>query len=150
MRTGTKIRSGEQVAEHLPQLREWFLAQWGKIDPFEGNHPGIVVPDPLLAFNTDNQLQGGLVFSTFDSPKSDQVGVWINAVYVDPQYRGQRIGSALIALAENSARQQRIETLFVYTQIPALYSNLGWQLIEQTNADCVLTKELISSAVLNT
>jgi len=144
----TKIRTGEQVAEHLPQLRDWYEAQWGKIDSFAGNHPEIEVPEPLLAFGADAQLQGGLVFSTFQSPHSDQVEVWINAVFVDPLYRGQHIGSALISLAENSARQQRIDSLFVFTQIPSLYTNLGWQLVEQTNADCVLSKKLAGSATL--
>jgi len=145
----TIIKTGNQAADHLPQLRAWFVAEWGKIDSFAGNHPEIKVPEPLLAFGKDEQLQGGLVFSTFKSPNSDEIGVWINAVYVDPQYRGENIASALISLAENSARQQRIETLLVFTQFEALYQNLDWHLVERTGADCVLTKELSSSANLS-
>jgi len=145
---GIKIRSGQTAPEHLPQLRRWFQAEWGKIDPFEGNHPGVVVPLPLLAIGHNEELQGGLAFSTFDLPEPSQTRVWINAVYVHPQFRGQQIASALILLAENSARQLDIRALFVLTQIPALYENLGWQLAERTGADCVLTKNLASGANL--
>lgn len=148
-RARTKIRSGARVANHLPQLREWFLAEWGKIDPFEGNHPEVTVPEPLLAFGSEEQLQGGLVFSTFDLPDPGKTRVWINAVYVAPEYRGQNIASALISLAENSARQIHIDSLFVFTNIPRLYENLGWRLVERNGADCVLTKNLLSSASLS-
>ena len=140
------ITSAEHAPQHLSRLRQWYLAEWGRIDSFAGNHPGIAIPAPLLALETDNnsaqQLLGGLVFSTFGWPTDADVGVWINAVYVAPEHRGKQIASALITSAEQAAIAMEIETLFVYAQIPALYQKLGWQLVEQTGDDCVLTKVL--------
>ncbi len=40
------IRNGLEASLHLPQLRQWYLDEWGKIDSFEGNLPETALTEP--------------------------------------------------------------------------------------------------------
>ena len=142
----TRITEAQQAPQHLATLRQWYTNEWGKDYSFAVNHPGYIVPEPLLALDEGNELLGGLAFSTFDWPEDGDTGVWINAVYVHPDSRGKQIASQLISRAERCAANAQIELLFVYTQMPALYTKLGWRLMGQTGTDCVLSKKVKATA----
>lgn len=126
---------------YLQKLREYFLAEWGKVDPFESTDATLVVPAPLLAFN-DQELLGGLVFKSHPRPTSDIHGLWINALIVLPAQRRRGIGSLLIEAAETKARTLGLADLFVYTSIPALYRKLDWMELEHDGNHSVLRKPL--------
>jgi GNAT superfamily N-acetyltransferase len=129
--------------DHVRRLREWLVAEWGEVDPFKSQSGGrLTVPPPLLGIE-GSELLGGLVFSGFRRPGGDALGLWINAVFVAPQYRRRRIASKLIRAAEAEAFRTERE-LFVLTDISKLYENLGWQRVESSDKGTVLRALLAS------
>jgi GNAT superfamily N-acetyltransferase len=123
--------------DHVRRLREWLVAEWGEVDPFKSQSDGrLTVPPPLLGIE-GSELVAGLVFSSFRKPGGDALGLWINAVFVAPQYRRRRIASKLIRAAEVEAFRTERE-LFALTDIPKLYENLGWQRGESSDKGIVL------------
>lgn len=73
---------------HTNLLRKWFVEEWGEIDPFEGVVKSVEVPRPLLLIENE-KLIGGLAFTSAVKPNSNEFGVWVNALLVLPEYRGQ-------------------------------------------------------------
>jgi len=123
------IVSAGLAPERLPLLREWLLAEWDDLDPFEDPSEPPTLPAPLLAID-GSELVGGLMFSRFREPESDQPGLWINAVLVRPDRRRQGIASALIRSAQAEAAEWQHARIFALTDLPALYLKLGWRRIE--------------------
>ena len=119
------IVSSNSEPQHLEKLYKWFEAEWGEIKQFAGSNIGFVVPAPLVALD-GSKLIGGLAFIAHPVPGSENIGLWINALIVAPEYRKKGIGSQLIRAAEVEARKNNVEELFVYTNVPALYKLLGW------------------------
>lgn len=124
----------------LDQLHDWFQLEWGEVDGFERNRTLRDIPAPLLALNDSNLLMGGLAFTTYPRPDGRGPGVWINALFVAPGFRGQGIASSLVCAAEAEARGQDIPDLFVYTDVPRLYQTLGWFVLSEHGEHLVLTK----------
>lgn len=83
---------------------------------------------------------GGLAYSYFQEPHQVRDVVWINAVYVDSQWRGQGIASELIKRAvaqmpdyyrsQSQPSKDSTSNLYAYTNIPALYLSLGWSIVD--------------------
>lgn len=126
---------------HLKQLREWFIAEWGQVDPFEEYKDGFIVPSPLLVID-GQQLLGGLVFTRYLIPGNKKKGLWINAIFVKPEHRGSGIGSQLIQAAEVEAASIKEKDLFVSTDVPELYQNLGWFNVDSSGEGKVLKKAI--------
>jgi GNAT superfamily N-acetyltransferase len=128
----------------LIQLREWFESEWGDFDSFEGNHPGIEIPSPMLAIDDQTSLLGGLAFSTFAEPDSDSIGVWINMLLVLPSERKKGIASLLVQSAESEAKRMGIRELFVLSEFPDLYQKLAWQFIglDSSENETILKKAI--------
>jgi GNAT superfamily N-acetyltransferase len=127
---------------HLDQLRDWFESEWGRIDPFEGNHPGFEVPGPILALDAQKNLAGGLAFSSAQRPGGEEISVWINALLVAPEHRRTGLASRLIQEAHVRAAGLGVQKLYVLTDVPALYEKLAWQILEVADADTILVKDL--------
>lgn len=66
-------------------------------------------------------------------------GEAVPAPLVVPVFRRQGIGSLLVRGAIKAAEQFGLDTLYALTEIPCLYSNLGWSVLSQDGADCVMT-----------
>lgn len=139
-----KIVSSNSVPHVLCQLRQWFELEWGHIDPFEGNHPDIVIPSPLVAVDERESLLGGLSFTSAPKPKQSEIGVWINMILVAASQRKKGIASQLIQAAEVEAQRIGVHELFVFTEFPDLYRKLGWQVVGLDGNDRVLTKVLVA------
>ena len=58
---------------------------------------------------------------------------WLGSVYVDAEYRGARIASALSEHVADMARQHKLPHLYLQTVNTSggLYAKLGWQPIEE-------------------
>ena len=56
--------------------------------------------------------------------------LWIDVLYVLPEYRGRGVGARLLALGEGLACEHAPE-LFAYTSVPSFYAEKGWQLVER-------------------
>lgn len=56
--------------------------------------------------------------------------VWINAVFVEPQWRGQGIASELINRGVKQVSSTVQSQLYAYTNIMGLYQGLGWSVVD--------------------
>ena len=140
------VVSSSVAPEHVRRLREWLIAEWGEVEPFKSQSDGrIVVPLPLLGIE-GQELQGGLMFSGFRKPGGDELGLWINALFVAPEHRRKGIASQLIRAAEAQAFRAGERELFALTNIPKLYENLGWQRVENSKEGAVLRAVLTTPA----
>ena len=138
------VVSSTSAPHHLKQLREWFVAEWGKVDPFEGTEDDFPVPSPILV--TDgHKLLGGLAFSTYPKPGLEETGLWINALLVAPEHRGVGMGSQLVQAAEAEAVSIGARELFVYTEVPELYRKLAWLDVDNSGEWKVLRRTLANS-----
>jgi len=136
------IRSTAAHPEYLPSLRARLELEWGSIDPFSGTDVSVTIPPPLILLTEDHQLVGGLSFSTYENPNKSEIGVWINALLIEPGQRRRGYGSRLIQAAEAEAVKIRIPELFVLTEFPGLYKKIGWNRIRVAGSDTLLGKSL--------
>lgn len=116
---------------HLKRLHEWLIAEWGEVESFDN------VPPPLLA-TEGRELFGGLMFSSFHKPGGEELGLWINALFVAPEHRRKGIASQLILAAQVEAARTGERELFALTDIPTLYVKLGWQCVNSSSNGTVV------------
>ncbi len=134
------ILNSKDAPQVLDQLKDWMMLEWGEPISFEAKHPQILIPAPLVALNKQKQLIGGLAFTTAPVPQTDEVGVWINALLVAPDYRRKGIASRLIKSAVAEAALKYVSQLYVYTEFAELYISNGWTLLESEDGNAVLTR----------
>lgn len=135
------IVNAESSPGYLEELRSLFLEEWEDIDPFHGNQLRDNPPAPMLALE-DGELLGGLSFTWYQPQDFTEIKLWINGVYVKPDYRGKGIASSLIKNAMAAARSSDEEELFVFTAIPGLYTQLAWQEVSRQGKNYVLKTSL--------
>lgn len=51
---------------------------------------------------------------------------WVACVYIDPQYRGQEIGSKLLQHANFQAKMKGYKKLYLTTDLDGYYERYGW------------------------
>lgn len=73
---------------------------------------------------------GGLAYSHYQEPHQVRDVVWVNAVYVDAQWRGQGIASELISRGVKQVSSAVQTQLYVYTNVMELYQGLGWSVVD--------------------
>lgn len=134
-----KIISSADAPHYLPELRGWFKQEWGENEHVDNEVDAFPLPKPLLALQQNN-LMGGLAFTSFVKPKHSDFGLWINALLVTPQHRGQGIASRLIQAADAKAQEAGVGEFYTYTDIPALYQKQGWTIVSSKDDGTVLRK----------
>ncbi len=117
----------------LTEFRNLLENEWGKFAPFEQEKLGIASPPPLVAIE-QNELLGGLAFSLWPHPGSNSIAIWINGLLVKPEYRNRRIATKLV---KEAMLQEKL--IFVVTEYPRLYKNLGWSELSKNEKGVVLT-----------
>jgi GNAT superfamily N-acetyltransferase len=138
------ITTSSAAPDKLQLLRKWLVAEWGEIDPFEGTIEGVDVPLPLLALENEN-LVGGLSFTSAMTPGSEKIGLWINTLLVALECRGKGIATQLVKQASIEALRTNASVLYVYTAVPALYQKLGWEIVNSSGGNTVLKMVLVNS-----
>ncbi|MCY3640180.1 MAG: GNAT family N-acetyltransferase [Gammaproteobacteria bacterium] len=134
-----QIVVGAERPNLLPGLLAIFEEQWGNLEsPLVGD----LVPSPLLALNERDELIGGLSFTTAPAPHDESTAVWINAVIVVPEHRRQGLATKLIKRASEMAKELGVGVLYVLTDVPALYTALGWKEVHADGTSSVLAKAL--------
>ncbi len=131
------VVNSSAAPSHLKRLREWIIAEWGDVDSSEGQSEKITVPPPLLAIDS-SELLGGLMFSSFQKPDGEELGLWINALFVAPEHRRKGIASQLVRAAEEEAARTGERELFALTDVPKLYQKLGWQCVKNSSEGTVV------------
>jgi len=117
---------------YITELRDLLEGEWGDFASFETEEGNIRTPPPLIAIENET-LVGGLVYSLWPNPETEHTTIWVNGLIVKPNWRRKGIASTLIQGAMNNK-----PLLFVLTEIPHLYSNIGWQTISKNSEGTVL------------
>ncbi len=138
------IATADEHAHHFHLLETWFAGEWGELDSL--THPDGLYPPPLVAVDENDELLGGLAFTQADVPAGDDAGIWINAVFVRPNSRGDGIAGRLVEAAEAIASRHGIATLFVFTDVPQLYAKRGWTVRATHGQSTILARELTGNA----
>lgn len=105
-------------------LHEMLVREWPELGELESRRFGLAVPDPIVALQ-DNQVIGGVSFTSYKEPHGDNVVTWLNALYVDIVKRKQGIATALIKASKGTTRE-----LYALTDIPDLYVKAGWKTVK--------------------
>lgn len=127
---------------HLPQLATWQYAEFGYLNPantveryaerLTASLQKSAVPTTFIALQEDTLLgSASLVRQTITH---SHLSPWLSSVYVDPQYRGAGIASALVGRVERAAAEMGSERIHLFTpSSEKLYAALGWELLEYSD-----------------
>ncbi len=123
--------------QHLAKLAYWHHSEWSYLYPditlrdralsMADYFTAESIPKMFIAIDGE-ELLGSTAIDKNDMDTMMHLTPWVSDVYVNPTYRGQGIGSALVRHATEYARQQGIDTLYLYTPgQESFYSRLGWK-----------------------
>ncbi|MEZ8270832.1 GNAT family N-acetyltransferase [Vibrio splendidus] len=138
------FRNCDESSPYWSELERLFQSEWSDFK-FKDTYKDCVQLPPVIIVLRDNVVIGGLAYSHFQEPHQVRDVVWINAVYVDAQWRGQGIASELINRGVKQVSSTVQTQLYVYTNVMELYQGLGWSVVDidsETNHK-VMSIELI-------
>ena len=130
-----KITSLEPQSKMATELNIQLNKEWPEIGNFEKTMYKISIPNPIGVL-IDGEIVGGLSFTSYKAPINEEIVVWINAVLVQPNYRHRGIASKLIVAAQSTAHK-----LFALTDIPELYTKIGWQIVSHESDGTIVKYE---------
>mgnify|MGYP000221016348 CR=1 FL=1 len=128
-----KISTNNNAAG-LEDYRKMVVSEWGEIDSFNVENEGIKVSLPILAQDEEGVI-GGLSFTRAEKPDKTGMGLWVNTLYVVPNYRYKGIGTKLLLEAVSSIDFG--SSLYVLADVPSLYINCGWYILSRESANYV-------------
>ncbi|MEZ8715574.1 GNAT family N-acetyltransferase [Vibrio splendidus] len=123
------FRNGDESSPYWSELERLFQSEWSDFK-FKDTYKDCVQLPPVIVVLRDNVVIGGLAYSHFQEPHQVRDVVWINAVYVDVQWRGQGIASELINRGVEQVSSTVQTQLYVYTNVMELYQGLGWSVVD--------------------
>ncbi|WP_117234190.1 GNAT family N-acetyltransferase [Vibrio maerlii] len=118
-----KCSIGDANSQKLESL---FQSQWSDFTFVDYND---ALPSPLVGL-IDGSVVGGLAYTFFKAPQSKGIALWVNAVFISREYRGQGIATKLIQQAMFDVKALKNLSLYAYTHVPKLYKGLGWSEVE--------------------
>lgn len=98
--------------------------EWPELNRFTHSHLGLRLPSPLAAIMFGKVI-GGLSYISYRAPDNDKIALWVNAVFVLPGERGRGVATALLKAALYAA-----PCIYALTNIPTLYTNLGFKVLK--------------------
>lgn len=127
--------------DFLPQVARWIWDEWRhlltqeSLAEFESwfrlGGRGDGLPTTLV------WIEAGTPVATVSLENDDMelrpdLSPWLASLYVTPAWRGRGLGRALVAAAENAAREREVRELFLYTPAQeSFYGALGWEVLER-------------------
>jgi predicted Zn-ribbon and HTH transcriptional regulator/GNAT superfamily N-acetyltransferase len=146
--TGVTIKRLDKVPEVLPELARWFVREWA---PYYGaDGPGdadvdlrealksAALPVCLVAF-CDTGVPVGTASLKRVSVSHAHLGPWVAALLVPPAWRGNGLGTALLAAIEEEARRQGFKRLYMSAGgaetdvLPVDLENRGWRAFDEAS-----------------
>jgi GNAT superfamily N-acetyltransferase len=128
------VRSLGDVPHLLPLCTRWNHEQWGRDD---GETTEVISDafarmvreargEHVLVALVDGEPAGMSLLIDDDLDSHEHLKPWVAGVYVEPQFRGKGVATALVAAAENCARRDGHRQAWLYTSLPDLYARMGW------------------------
>jgi len=121
-----KIIECEPSSSEVRKLELLLQSEWSD---FSLNDYSVDLPFPLVVIS-DGEVVGGLAFTFFKHPSQDNEVVWVNALFVCPEYRGNGIAGKLVAMATKEAASNGLKEMFAHTDVPNLYQSRGWSEVD--------------------
>jgi len=123
------FRNCDESSPYWSDLERLFQSEWSDFK-FKDTYKDCVQLPPVIVVLRDNVVIGGLAYSHFQEPHQVRDVVWVNAVYVDAQWRGQGVASELINRGVKQVSSTVQTQLYVYTNVMELYQGLGWSVVD--------------------
>lgn len=123
------FRNCDESSPYWSESERLLQNEWSDFK-FKDTYKDCVQLPPVIVVLRDNVVIGGLAYSHFQEPHQVRDVVWINAVYVDAQWRGQGIASELINRGVKQVSSTVQTQLYVYTNVMELYQGLGWSVVD--------------------
>ena len=130
----------------LETLAKWHQRQWSYLNPGQSLQQRMdkmreylepkFIPSMYIA--KDDDLVGSAAIVASDMETRMQLSPWLASVFIAKKYRGHGYGSLLVSHVMNEAKNNGIESIFLFTPDQEnFYRRLGWQTIEKTDyRDC--------------
>ncbi|MGH8597020.1 MAG: GNAT family N-acetyltransferase [Gammaproteobacteria bacterium] len=119
-----------QAAEWHHLYSDWDAATASA--EFAVQHANGRLPTTLIAVR-EQALLGAVSVIEDDLPGWETLNPWLASLFVLPDFRGQGIGSRLVAAAERLCITQGVERAHLFTESRAqFFANLGWEPLAET------------------
>ena len=140
--TGHKI--GLIKLREKPELKNtavsWFSEKWGI--PAEEYQKSIdecidgtkIVPQWYIATDETGNIIGGAGVIENDFHSRVDLAPNLCALFVEPQFRGNRISERIIDMIKNDMKSSGLSTLYLITDHTSFYERYGWEFFCMT--DC--------------
>ncbi len=123
------FRKCDENTQYWIALEKLFQTEWSSF-LFADTYKSEVHLPPVLVAIRDNEVIGGLAYCRYQEPHGNSKVIWINAVFVSPEWRGQGIASELINRGVNQVSETIQNNLYAYTNVAQLYKSLGWSVVD--------------------
>lgn len=120
----------------IPALAAWIHAEWGALEaiPQEEIEAGLrrnsgcrEIPTTFVALSGGKPV-GTVSLDTADLPGFDHLGPWLASLFVEPEFRGQGLGSSLLKRAMGHAGRLGARPLWLWTlRDTAFFEKHGWE-----------------------
>ncbi|GLS92056.1 hypothetical protein GCM10007916_31260 [Psychromonas marina] len=129
-----ELKSCPENSPYWRDIERLFQSEWADFklsDNYlkDGYAKQSSLPPVLIALNK-GEVIGGLSYSLYLEPHKSSEVIWVNSVFVVQQWRGQGIASQLLERAVQQLSNNVQHRLYAYTNIPALYTSLGWFVVD--------------------
>jgi len=120
----------------IPALAAWIHAEWGALEaiPPEEIEAGLrrnsgcrEIPTTFVALSGCKPV-GTVSLDTTDLPGFEHLGPWLASLFVEPEFRGQGLGSRLLKHAMDHAGRLGARPLWLWTlRDTAFFEKHGWE-----------------------
>lgn len=107
--------SWEEVKEHVSQvIREWQLTDW----------------ETMFVAVMDGKIVGMTSLLKEDYYPLPEIFPWVSCVFVEKEYRGERISEKLIARANEYAKTLGFTKTYIPTEFSGFYEKYGYTYVK--------------------
>jgi GNAT superfamily N-acetyltransferase len=100
------------------------VGEWSDLPAFEPVVNDVAIPNPVVVLDRETVI-GGASFTSYVGPDTHKTEIWLNALFIDPQFRKQGIASRVIKFLHPLPH-----ALYALTDVPNLYTQCGWSILE--------------------
>jgi N-acetylglutamate synthase-like GNAT family acetyltransferase len=132
-----KIVNVHQYAKGLAECAQYIHSKWGSEDNYayfedamrHSDRQEQSVPQFFVLVH-DERIVGcfGVIINDFIS--RHDLYPWLSSVFVEPEYRGQRLSQTMFDHAYRVVKNMGYSRLYLTTDHDGLYEKFGWQRIE--------------------
>ncbi|EGQ8083329.1 TPA: GNAT family N-acetyltransferase [Vibrio parahaemolyticus] len=123
------FRICKENSQYWIALEKLFQTEWSDF-LFADTYKSENYLPPVLVAVRNNEVIGGLAYSRYQEPYGNSEVIWLNAVFVYPEWRGQGIASELINRGVNQVSELNQNNIYAYTNVAQLYKSLGWSVVD--------------------